>query len=459
MVKFYMERKRRAALLLAVVMIGILCLTACKDKNPQTQSDPTQTAQGQTDQSQGNQIQGNQNQGNQTQGDSSQNDQTQSDQGQGGHTHTYAAQFSCDTDNHWRSATCEHTGEVRDFGAHQFADNRCQICGYQNGKLLVKTNNENQKYIRTEPIHTMLKLGLMYDENTNVKWVQAQADNIESYVVGNKEIGVTVSAVVNNLKYTEDIIIPLDGSPVDVESFFAQNAGNTCMLRGVVAGFSTSAAVNEVVLADKQTGRLVSVTKMGEGKLLYGGYSLPGVEIGDEIIVPVAMVKEKQSSTANSARIYAEYKGGTEYGAAVVSKNNPIKYPGDRVLIDSQADLQAFLAAGKRENNHYKIVTFKGKMNFVMDSTYENHNFWFSEKSVSSSKDLKIDNIIPSFNDPAISYTTGLSFSNLVFGKSHQAAIDYKKPLSAEVEITAVFMGGGTTYGQFLILDRSWVTK
>jgi hypothetical protein len=252
----------------------------------------------------------------------------------------------------------------------------------------------------------------------------------------------------------------MEETVIGVDAFFAQNTDNTCLLNGIVAGFSSVGTHNEVVLADKQTGRLVNVRQMGEGKLLYGGYYLPGVEIGDEIIVPVAMVKEDQSAdTANSAKVYALYKGGTDYKAAVVSKKNEIKYPTESVLIDSQADLEEFMAAGNRENNHYKVVKFKGKMNFVMDTGYENYNFWFAEKQAAGKGNIQIDKIKPCFNDPAVSYTTGMSFSQLVFGKAHQASIDYKNPLSEEVEITAVFLGGSTTFGQFLILDGSWVAK
>ncbi len=409
---FRVRRKCCAVILLVVFVLSLLCLTACK----------------------------------------------------GRHKHAYASQFSYDAENHWRQATCEHKEEKDDLGAHQFGqtgERRCAVCGYQAVSLQVKTNTENQKYIRTKPICEMLKLGLMYGDNPDdVEWVQAEKNHIESYTVSNGQIAVTVSAVVDNIKHTKEITVPLDESPIGVEAFFAQNADGAYMLSGVVAGYSSVGTHNEVVLADKQTGKLVSVRKMGEGKLLYGGYCLPGIEIGDEIIVPVTLVKEKQSpDTANSAKIYAEYQGGTDYQTAIVSKNNPIKYADASVLIDSQADLEAFMSAENRENNHYKIVKLKGKMNFVMDSGYENYNFWFSEKQAKLKTDIQIDKITPCFNDPAVSYTTGTSFSELVFGQPHRAAIDYKNPLSAEVEITAVFLGGSTTFGQFLILDGAWVTK
>lgn len=377
------------------------------------------------------------------------------------HKHTYAEQFSYDAENHWHPATCEHTEEKQDFAAHKMEDGTCKTCGYQTVTLQVKLEEANAKYVRTTPLCELLQLGFAYGSDTaNVQWVQAKENNIESYTISDGKITVQVSAAVNYIQYTAEITVPMEETVIGVDAFFAQNTDNTCLLNGVVAGFASVGTHNEVVLADKQTGRLVNVRQMGEGKLLYGGYYLPGVEIGDEIIVPVAMVKEDQSAnTANSAKVYALYKGGTDYKAAVVSKKNEIKYPTESVLIDSQADLEAFMAVGNRENNHYKVVKFQGKMNFVMDTGYENYNFWFDGHEVNGKGNIQIDKITPCFNDPAISYTNGMSFSELVLGKAYQASIDYKNPISADVEITAVFLGGSTTFGQFLILDGSWVAK
>ena len=208
----------------------------------------------------------------------------------GKHKHTYAEAFSYDAENHWRQAICEHREEKKDFGAHQFTEtgDTCKTCGYQTVSLQVKTNTENTEYIRTQPVFDMLQLGFVYGGNTDdVKWVSAQQNNIDSYTISKGVITVKVSAVLDNIRYTNEITVSMDESPIGVEAFFAKNAGDTCVLNGIVAGFSTTGNNNEVVLADKQTGKLVSVIKMGTGKLLYGGYYLPGVEIGDEIIIPV----------------------------------------------------------------------------------------------------------------------------------------------------------------------------
>ena len=47
---------------------------------------------------------------------------TVKDEGSKNHTHTYSAEWTYDTDNHWHKATCEHTSEVSDKAAHTFGE-------------------------------------------------------------------------------------------------------------------------------------------------------------------------------------------------------------------------------------------------------------------------------------------------------------------------------------------------
>ena len=50
------------------------------------------------------------------------------------HTHTFATSWSTDATNHWHAATCEHTTEKSDLGAHVDADGNdvCDVCSYVN---------------------------------------------------------------------------------------------------------------------------------------------------------------------------------------------------------------------------------------------------------------------------------------------------------------------------------------
>lgn len=48
------------------------------------------------------------------------------------HSHTFSEDWSTDDTNHWHAATCKHTDEKSDLGAHEYdATYKCTVCGYQ----------------------------------------------------------------------------------------------------------------------------------------------------------------------------------------------------------------------------------------------------------------------------------------------------------------------------------------
>lgn len=47
------------------------------------------------------------------------------------HTHTYAAAWSSDETGHWHAATCSHTSERKDAGAHTYENGKCTTCNYE----------------------------------------------------------------------------------------------------------------------------------------------------------------------------------------------------------------------------------------------------------------------------------------------------------------------------------------
>ncbi|MCQ2801978.1 MAG: hypothetical protein MJ222_05090 [Bacilli bacterium] len=56
-----------------------------------------------------------------------------------GHEHTFSDAWSSDKENHWHAATCEHTDEKKDLGAHVDADGNyiCDVCEYQMERPIV----------------------------------------------------------------------------------------------------------------------------------------------------------------------------------------------------------------------------------------------------------------------------------------------------------------------------------
>ena len=60
--------------------------------------------------------------------------------GQSPHEHSFATEWSTDAENHWHAATCEHSDQVSEKGAHTFGEwvettenktRECSVCGYK----------------------------------------------------------------------------------------------------------------------------------------------------------------------------------------------------------------------------------------------------------------------------------------------------------------------------------------
>ena len=48
------------------------------------------------------------------------------------HEHTFSEQWSSDENKHWHAATCEHTGEISSLKSHIFGDDDiCDVCGFE----------------------------------------------------------------------------------------------------------------------------------------------------------------------------------------------------------------------------------------------------------------------------------------------------------------------------------------
>ncbi len=60
------------------------------------------------------------------------------------HTHTFAAEWSSDAENHWHAANCEHTSEKSDLAAHTGTeDGICDVCGYVTAYFVTVNAPEN----------------------------------------------------------------------------------------------------------------------------------------------------------------------------------------------------------------------------------------------------------------------------------------------------------------------------
>ncbi len=69
--------------------------------------------------------------------------------GCGAHAHTYAVTWSSDESSHWHAATCSHTAERKDEGAHTYENGKCTTCNYEHKAhafgAYVKTETEHSQ--------------------------------------------------------------------------------------------------------------------------------------------------------------------------------------------------------------------------------------------------------------------------------------------------------------------------
>jgi len=65
------------------------------------------------------------------------------------HQHTFSSEWSSDQTNHWKSATCEHTGEKISFGSHVYDDgndNICNTCAYDRSIVSAENKQLSETY-------------------------------------------------------------------------------------------------------------------------------------------------------------------------------------------------------------------------------------------------------------------------------------------------------------------------
>jgi hypothetical protein len=332
-------------------------------------------------------------------------------------------------------------------------------CGKNSKKPRIELalKDESTVYTRTEDIAGLLQFRVLNaDKEIDSEWLPVPSDNVTSYSIADNKLSVTVTVTVRNVKCTADIKIPVQESVLSVNEILKKDTNRDYMLSGIVVSYATTVDQNEILLMDKSTGDLISVTDIGKGQVVYGSYYIDGISIGDEVILPVILRRDYDSSIgANSGKTYAKFTGGEIYGTAVVSKANAFSLKEDAAVIDSQADLVEFLSEENRSDNIYKTVKLRGEMSFTVDTSYELFNFWFYDNNAKRLSDLEIDGITPAFSGAQAYYSTSNNLSQLVFGNNSSFSSNINNAKTTVKEIVAVFIGGNSSFSQFVILSEN----
>lgn len=318
----------------------------------------------------------------------------------------------------------------------------------------VALKDEGATYVRTTDPSQNLKVREVYSDKSVSEWMDITSKNITRCEVIENSVLVEVSVSIKYVTYKSTINLTLTEDVLSVSEIKEKEIDNNYTLSGVVIAFASIISRNEMILMDKNTGEIISLGDIGEGKFYNGYYDFYGINIGDEIVVPVKLVRnEVDASSGNSGKLYASYIGGTFGEMAVISKDNAVSYSEETVTISSQQDLINFVSNNNRTENIYKKVKFRGEMNFIHYVSSDLFRFWFEDGNISNYENQMIEGISPVFSSGQLFISSGKNFQEAAFGDRKVSSVDWANPVNRVLEIEAIFIGGNGYYYQFVILD------
>lgn len=315
---------------------------------------------------------------------------------------------------------------------------------------------DGASFSRTDDVSTIIEFRETYYHGETGEWCKVSKEDIKSVKFDGKNATVVVEIIVSNVKYEKEIVVPCEENVIGVtELLTKENDDIIYNVNGIVVAVATSMARAELIIMDKETKEMIGVSGVYGPGIIYN-YTLDtnGFEVGDEVVIPVKVaIEDQKAQSSNSEKKYARYAGSDVIENCIVSKNNEYTYDlSSAVEINDQSDLINFLSPENRKNNHYKFVKINCTTNIVTYSSSRHYRFYFDE-AISTLNDQKVDGVSPCFNDGAQYYTTGKTFSEIMFGKEDIQAPTYKEHLRVAKEIYALFIGGNGYYHEFVILD------
>ncbi|MBO5866460.1 MAG: bacterial Ig-like domain-containing protein, partial [Clostridia bacterium] len=301
----------------------------------------------------------------------------------------------------------------------------------------------------------------VYPDGTTSEWYNVTNDDFAVFELSTDKLHVELDMYVNNVAYNYAADFPfIEITGISVSEFKNLPVGDTSYVYGIVVAIATTSTRNEVILADKVTGEVISVSDLAVSGATQAMTLDIDVEIGDEIVIPATLTQAESTYTADGknwntsdlGKLYGLYTGGKQLSTAVLSKGNtaPINYS-NATEIDSQADLQNFLSATNRAANVYTMVHFKGEMGFVWYSKASQLRMYFAGGGINSYETQKIDNISPVFCEGTQYYTTDKTFREMMLSANY-ATTSYSTNPGKFVDIYALFIGGNGYYHKFVIL-------
>lgn len=315
---------------------------------------------------------------------------------------------------------------------------------------------ENTSYVRTMEIAQNIMYREVFSNGTFSNWETCvEEDIISKQIIGNK-LEVKVSLYIQNKEYEKTVSFDINDESISVKTLLTKEINDEIhIVNGVLVGIASTNSHVEYLLMDKDTKQIVGVSGLeGEGKINDYQLDTNGFNIGDELQIPVKLIKvEEKEGLSDSNKVYAVYQGGTDYEMAIISNNNNLKINKENVVtISNQEELINFLNNENRQKNFYQVVKLHGKLNYIYYASSKQYRIFFD--GVTKLSEQKIENCSPCFGSGSEYYTTGKTVGELLFNEDGFAPTDFKNPASLVKDIYAVFIGGNTYYHEFVILSE-----
>ena len=298
-------------------------------------------------------------------------------------------------------------------------------------------------------------------DGTATEWANLSNNDFARFELKADTVEVELDMLINNVQYNYVASFAFDSTVagISVSQFKQGTVGESYYINGYVVAITTTIACNEVIVADKATGEVISVRNVPlGGKVQSMDFACP-LAVGDEVVFPVTLgqaVIDPATPTGDCDKLFATYTGGSQLETAILTQGNtaPIDYS-SAVEVTTQAQLKSLLSSSNRAGNVYKLVHLKGEMGFVLYASSRQIRFWFMDGKVTGLSGQKIDgNCSPVFCDGTQYYTTGKTFSEMVLGDKSFSNTSYSTPTTGYYDIYALFIGGNNYYHKFVILSE-----
>ena len=135
--------------------------------------------------------------------------------------HTYSDEWTFDENYHWRTAVCEHTGEIADKSVHEYEELSCAVCGY------TIAGTQGLKYTLSESGDSYLVSGIGTVKDADIV--------IPSLYNGLPVTGIGKKAFSSN-NFIESVIIPDSVTDIaDYAFYFCESLKNLDIPDGVTS--------------------------------------------------------------------------------------------------------------------------------------------------------------------------------------------------------------------------------